>query len=73
MGNPYLNYLPFLVAAAVPCLLQIFLILNGVRMVGKEFKKGANSTWLQLASKRPWAAISSRFVFPFFLLFAAQF
>lgn len=60
VGNPYLNYLPFLVAAAVPCLLQIFMVLTGVRLVGREFRQGAESRWLRLAAERPVAAYTSR-------------
>jgi ABC-2 type transport system permease protein len=60
VGNPYLNYLPFLVAAAIPCLLQIFMVLTGVRLIGREFRLGETSDWLPLAGKRPLAAFSSR-------------
>lgn len=62
VGNPYLNYLPFLVAAAVPCLLQIFMVLTGVRLIGREFRRGAESAWLRLAAARPLAAYTSRLV-----------
>ncbi|TVR54741.1 MAG: ABC transporter permease [Puniceicoccaceae bacterium] len=62
VGNPYLNYLPFLVAAAVPCLLQIFMVLTGVRLIGREFRLGEHSTWLPLAARRPAAALAARFL-----------
>lgn len=64
VGNPYLNYLPFLVAAAIPCLLQIFMVLTGVRLIGREFRHGETSTWLPLAARYPIRAFSSRFLPP---------
>lgn len=64
IANPYLNYMPFLVAAAIPCLLQIFMVLTGVRLIGREFRLGGRSEWLKLAAVRPIAAFSSRFVLP---------
>jgi ABC-2 type transport system permease protein len=70
VGNPYLNYLPFLVAAAVPCLLQIFMVLTGARLIGREFRIGAGSAWLRLAAVRPLAALTSRFAPAAFLYLA---
>ncbi len=60
LGNPHLNYLPFLAAAAIPCLLQIFMVLTGARLVGREFRIGAASTWLPVAARRPFAALAAR-------------
>lgn len=69
LGNPYLNYLPFLAAAAIPCLLQIFMVLTGVRLVGREFRLGAQSKWLPLAAVRPIAAFTSRLLPPAIIYF----
>ena len=72
VGNPYLNYLPFLVAAAIPCLLQIFMVLTGVRLIGREFRLGARSKWLPLAAARPMAAFSSRLLPPALIYLAVS-
>lgn len=64
VGNPYLNYLPFLVAAAIPCLLQIFMVLTGIRLIAREFRLGTRSDWLRLAGERPLAALTSRLLPP---------
>jgi ABC-2 type transport system permease protein len=47
--NPQLNYVYFLVTALLPAMLQIFVTVGTVHVVGVELKQGTAGDWLQAA------------------------
>jgi ABC-2 type transport system permease protein len=47
--NPQLNYVYFLVTALLPAMLQIFVTIGTVHVVGSELKAGTAGEWLQVA------------------------
>jgi ABC-2 type transport system permease protein len=55
--NPYLNYTYFLVAALLPTLLQIFVLVIVVYALGSELKEGSAPEWLALSGGSFWKAI----------------
>jgi ABC-2 type transport system permease protein len=55
--NPQLNYLYYLVAALLPTLLQIFVIVTGVHALGVELKEGTAGEWMAAAGGRAWRAV----------------
>jgi ABC-2 type transport system permease protein len=55
--NPQLNYLYYLVAALLPTLLQIFVMVAGVHAFGVELKEGTAGEWMQAAGGRAWRAV----------------
>ena len=55
--NPQLNYLYYLVAALLPTLLQIFVMVSGVHAFGIELKDGTAGDWMAAAGGRAWRAV----------------
>ena len=55
--NPQLNYLYYLVAALLPTLLQIFVMVTGVHALGVELKEGTAGEWMAAAGGSAWRAV----------------
>lgn len=55
--NPNLNYVYFLVAALLPALLQIFVMLVGGHALGIELKEGTAGAWMEAARGSAWRAV----------------
>jgi ABC-2 type transport system permease protein len=55
--NPQLNYLYYLVAALLPTLLQIFVVVTGVHAFGVELRAGTAGEWIEAAGGRAWRAV----------------
>ncbi len=58
--NPQLNYVYFLVAALFPAMLQIFVTVGTVHVVGTELKAGTVGEWLQAAGGNTARAIAAK-------------
>jgi ABC-2 type transport system permease protein len=68
--NPQLNYLYYLVAALLPTLLQIFVIVTGVHALGVELKEGTAGDWMASAGGSAWRAVLGKLL-PYALHFSA--
>jgi ABC-2 type transport system permease protein len=68
--NPQLSYLYYLVAALLPTLLQIFVIVAGVHALGVELKEGTAGEWMDAAGGSAWRAVMGKLL-PYFLHFSA--
>jgi ABC-2 type transport system permease protein len=62
LGNPGMDYLPFLAGTAIPCVLQIVILLTGIWVVGLEFRHASASRWWRLSGGNPWIALSAKIV-----------
>lgn len=73
--NPQLNYAHFLLPALLPAMLQIFVLLHAVGLVGRELRDGTAAEWLAAAGGRPWLALIGKLALPacwFFLVAVAM-
>jgi ABC-2 type transport system permease protein len=52
LANPQLSYVPFLLAALLPTLLQMFVLLHTVEACGRELREGTAGEWLAAAGGR---------------------
>ncbi len=68
--NPQLSYLYYLVAALLPTLLQIFVIVAGVHALGVELKEGTAGEWMAAAGGSAWRAVLGKLL-PYALHFSA--
>jgi ABC-2 type transport system permease protein len=68
--NPYLNYTYYLVAALLPTMLQVFILVMVVYALGSELKDGSTRDWLACAGERPWKAIIGKLI-PYTIIFSA--
>ena len=68
--NPQLNYLYYLVAALLPTLLQIFVMVAGVHALGVELKDGSAGGWIESAGGSAWRAVLGKLL-PYLLHFSA--
>ena len=64
--NPFQNYQYFLVASLLPAMLQVFVMVWTVYIVGREFQNGTFSQWLN-AKNSVYAGIAAK-VLPLFIL-----
>jgi len=55
--NPQLNYVFFLILALLPTLLQIFIVILSVHVLGIELNEGTSARWLDEAGGSAWKAI----------------
>jgi ABC-2 type transport system permease protein len=62
--NPYLNYVPFLVAGLAAGTVQMFAMLGAVRVVGRELRDGTATTWLTTAGESIITAVAAKLVLP---------
>lgn len=58
--NPQLNYAYFLVAALLPTMLQIFITVSTVHVVGDELKRKTAGEWLTAADGSALAAVAGK-------------
>lgn len=58
--NPQLNYVYYLVAALLPTMLQIFVTVGTVHVVGVELKEGTAGEWLAAAGGSTWRAVAGK-------------
>ena len=68
--NPQLSYLYYLVAALLPTLLQIFVIVAGVHALGVELKEGTAGEWMTAAGGSAWRAVLGKLL-PYAVHFSA--
>jgi ABC-2 type transport system permease protein len=64
MQNPYLNYVPFLVAGLAAAIVQMFAMLGAVRVVGRELRDGSAGEWLAAGGGRIGTAVAGKLVAP---------
>ncbi|KAA1159796.1 ABC transporter permease [Pseudoalteromonas fuliginea] len=64
--NPFQNYQYFLVASLLPAMLQVFVMIWTVYIVGREFQNSTFTQWLD-AKNNVYAAIAAK-VLPIFIL-----
>lgn len=64
--NPSLNYQYFLVAGLLPAMLQVFVMVWGVYVVGREFRDRTSAAWLA-SGKTVFTAIAAKLL-PVFLV-----
>jgi len=62
--NPYLNYVPFLVAGLAAGMVQMFAMLGAVRVAGRELRDGTAVDWLTAAGGRIVPAVAAKLVLP---------
>ncbi len=60
--NPQLNYLFYLVTALLPTMLQIFIAVLAVHVVGRELKEGSAGDWLVAAGGSAARAVIGKFL-----------
>jgi ABC-2 type transport system permease protein len=58
--NPQLNYAHFLLPALLPAMLQLFVLLAAIAVVGEELKRGTAGDWLEAAGGRLAPAIAGK-------------
>lgn len=68
--NPQLNYVYYLVAALLPTVLQIFIIVAGVHALGVELKEGTAGAWIEAAGNSAWRAVAGKLL-PYVVHFSA--
>lgn len=64
LHNPYLNYVPFLVAGLAATVVQMFAMLGAVRVVGRELRDGTAGAWLEASGGRIGIAVAGKLVLP---------
>lgn len=64
LNNPYLNYVPFLVAGLAAGIVQMFAMLGAVRVTGREYRDGTALVWLATAGQRIIPAVAAKLVLP---------
>jgi ABC-2 type transport system permease protein len=62
--NENASYEPFLVLAAIPSLLQIFIALAAVTAIGRELRAGTVPQWLACAGQRWSVAVAGKLAIP---------
>ncbi|HNX49704.1 MAG TPA: ABC transporter permease [Thermoanaerobaculaceae bacterium] len=55
--NPQLSYVTYLLAALLPTMLQVFILVTAVQAVGSELKDSTAGEWLEVAGGRAWKAV----------------
>ncbi len=55
--NPELSYLSYLLAALLPTMLQVFILVAAVQALGSELKDGTAADWLAAGGGRTWKAV----------------
>lgn len=58
--NPWLNYIYFLVSSLLPTMLQIFIIVTSVHVVGVELKDRTSRAWLDAAGGHVVRAVAGK-------------
>jgi ABC-2 type transport system permease protein len=58
--NPQLNYVYYLAAALLPALLQIFIMVGTVHVLGVELKEGTAGDWMAAAGDSAWRAVAGK-------------
>jgi ABC-2 type transport system permease protein len=69
MFNPFQNYQYFLVAGLLPAMLQVFVMVWSVFVVGREFRDGTGAAWLASGTK-VYTAVAAK-VLPVFVIASA--
>ena len=64
LHNPYLNYVPFLVAGLAAAVVQMFAMLGAVRVVGRELRDGTAGAWLAAGGGCIATAVTGKLVAP---------
>jgi len=64
LGNPYLNYVAFLVPGLAAAVVQMFAMLGAVRVVGRELRDGTAGAWLAAGGGRIGTAVAGKLVAP---------
>ncbi|MCC5833276.1 MAG: ABC transporter permease [Opitutales bacterium] len=60
LSNPGLDFTPFLAGTAVPCVLQITLLLGSIWVVGYELRQATARRWWKLSGQSRFLALSSK-------------
>jgi ABC-2 type transport system permease protein len=68
--NPQLNYVYFLVATLLPTMVQIFVTVGTVHVLGVELKEGTAGAWVQAAGGSAWRAVAGKLL-PYTVWFVA--
>ncbi|MFQ3228872.1 ABC transporter permease [Reinekea sp.] len=64
LGNSYLNYQSFLLAALLPHLWHVIVMMVTVIALGSEFKNGSVKQWMQVSNNRLSLAMLTKFSVP---------
>lgn len=64
LHNPYLNYVPFLVAGLAAAVVQMFAMLGAVRVVGRELRDGTAGAWLEASGGCVGIGVAGKLVMP---------
>lgn len=64
LHNPYLNYVPFLVAGLAAAVVQMFAMLGAVRVVGQELRDGTAGQWIASGGGSIVVAVAGKLVAP---------
>lgn len=65
-----MNYTYFLVAALLPTVLQIFVMVGGVHALGVELNEGTAGEWMKAAGWSAWRAVAGKLL-PYAIHFVA--
>jgi ABC-2 type transport system permease protein len=68
--NPQLNYVYYLAAALLPALMQIFIMVGTVHVLGIELKEGTAGDWMKAARDSSWRAVVGKLL-PYTVYFVA--
>lgn len=66
--NPQLNYVYFLVTALLPTMLQLFITVGTVHVIGVELKESSAGEWLAASGGSAWRAVLGK-VLPYTIHF----
>ncbi len=69
MFNPTVNYLYYLVSGILPAILQIFVLMVGGFVIGRELRSGKGKEWFEAADYKLLPALAGK-LFPYVLLFS---
>lgn len=69
MFNPTLNYLFYLVSGILPAILQIFVLMVGGYVVGRELRNGKGIEWFSTANNNLFNALVGK-LFPYLVIFS---
>lgn len=64
LHNPFLNYVPFLVAGLAAAVVQMLAMLGAVRVVGRELRDGTAGAWLEAGGGNIATAIAGKLLAP---------
>lgn len=68
LGNSYLNYWTFILAALLPHLWHVIVLAVSIMVLGKEFKDGTIAEWYELHDRQLALALLSKYLIPTVIL-----